>query len=501
MDPATFQYRLKEARQLLLAREFGQALARYEKLTRAFPGQAVVWFEYGNAASRTGQMETAARAWDKAITLDPHNAGLILQAGHQYRGARQPERAQTCYARAAAADAKAIDPRISLALMLEHQHRIPEARAVVEECLAISAADEQANYLLAVLDRRSNQLEQAEQRLRRLLQTEPGHPYVRYAARYELARVLDRTERYHEAMTVLADAKRIVKGLTDFQALLKVYDQTAASARASALSQPKDVLRAWAKSFPAKDRDSIPPLAFLGGHPRSGTTLLEQVLGAHPRVTALDEPQAFTEAIEPALRGKMDHSSGRLNVLRRTYTRALLRASGATAPGKLLLEKNPSLTTQLPILLRVFPELRVVIALRDPRDVVLSCYFQNILLNPTSANFLSFECLAKHYADLMDIWLAVREWEELHCLETRYEDTVADVEKQGRRVTGFLGLEWHDEQSRFYEQNRQLYSPTYQDVTQPVHGRSVGRWQHYEKHLEPIMAALEPYCAKLGYPV
>jgi hypothetical protein len=75
------------------------------------------------------------------------------------------------------------------------------------------------------------------------------------------------------------------------------------------------------------------------------------------------------------------------------------------------------------------------------------------------------------------------------------------VEKQGRRVTGFLGLEWHDEQSRFYEQNRQLYSPTYQDVTQPVHGRSVGRWQHYEKHLEPIMAALEPYCAKLGYPV
>ena len=73
----------------------------------------------------------------------------------------------------------------------------------------------------------------------------------------------------------------------------------------------------------------------------------------------------------------------------------------------------------------MFPELRVVIALRDPRDVVLSCYFQNILLNATNVNFLSFERLAKHYADLMDIWLAVREWDGFAWLETRYEDLVA----------------------------------------------------------------------------
>ena len=108
---------------------------------------------------------------------------------------------------------------------------------------------------------------------------------------------------------------------------------------------------------------------------------------------------------------------------------------GSAGTGKLLLDKNPSPTARLPLWLKVFPELRVLIALRDPRDVVLSCYFQNIPLNAANVNFLSFERLAKHYADLMDIWLAVREWEGFAWLEVRYEDTVADLEKEGRRVT------------------------------------------------------------------
>jgi hypothetical protein len=174
---------------------------------------------------------------------------------------------------------------------------------------------------------------------------------------------------------------------------------------------------------------------------------------------------------------------------------------GAAAQGKLLVDKNPSPTARLPLWLRVFPELRVLIALRDPRDVVLSCYFQNIPLNTVNVNFLSWERLAKHYADLMDVWLAVRQWEGFAWIETRYEDVVADLAKEGRRVTEFLGLPWDEQQTRFYEKSRtkQLYSPTYQDVTRPVYARSVARWSAYEKHLAPILPALEPYCRTFGY--
>jgi tetratricopeptide (TPR) repeat protein len=501
MIPAQFVPQLNQARQLLLAQKFAQALPRYEKLTRLCPGVAVVWFEYGNAASRLRQPALAERAWRKAIDLEPRNAELIGLIGHQYQGLRRPDQARACFAQAANAQPRAIDPRISLAVLLEQNHQLGQAREAVQECLAIDPRDDQARYFMAVLDRRENLLESAERRLRDLITSEPKHPYVRYACRYELAQVLDRTDRFDEAMRWLAEAKDLVRALTDTTVLLRGYDQGAESARKFTQGLPKNILRTWAGLFPAEKREAPARLAFLGGHPRSGTTLLEQVLDAHPGVAALDEPTAFLEVLQPAFHKSKEHSSARLNVLRKLYRQALLDELGPGAVDKLLVDKNPSPTARLPIWLRVFPELRVLIALRDPRDVVLSCYFQNIPLNPTNVNFLSFERLAKHYADLMDIWLAVREWEGFAWLETRYEDTVAELEKEGRRVTEFLGLSWHEQQVRYYEKSRtkQLYSPTYQDVTRPVYTRSVARWHAYEKHLAPILPALAPYCRKFGY--
>ena len=151
--------------------------------------------------------------------------------------------------------------------------------------------------------------------------------------------------------------------------------------------------------------------------------------------------------------------------------------------------------------MRLFPELRVLIALRDPRDVVISCYFQNLVLNAYNANFLTLERTARHYANIMDVWLAVRQWEGFAWMETRYEDIVAGLEKEGRRVTEFLGLSWDPAQARFHEKSskKRMFSPTYRDASQPVYARSVARWRAYEKHLAPILPVLEPYCRALGY--
>src|SRR5690348_12816483 len=89
-----FQRRLTEARQLLLSQHFGEALASYAQLTRQCPGEAILWFEYGNAASSLHDRELADRAWRKALELAPANAELIGLIGHQYQGARNPERAR-----------------------------------------------------------------------------------------------------------------------------------------------------------------------------------------------------------------------------------------------------------------------------------------------------------------------------------------------------------------------------------------------------------------------
>jgi tetratricopeptide (TPR) repeat protein len=501
MNPVDFQKRLNEARERLLAHDFARALPLYEKLTRARPSAARVWCEYGSAASGARDLKLASGAWRAALELEPRNAELAGLIGHRYQALRQPEKARNHFALAAAAAPRDVNPRISLAVLLEQNHHLDQARAAVEECLAIDPRDDQARYFSAVLDRREGRLEEAERRLRGLIGSEPKHPYVRYACRYELAQVLDRTDRFDEAIGFLAEAKALVRGLTDTELLLKGYDQGAESARRFTNGLPKDILRVWAGYFPERKRSVIPRLAFLGGHPRSGTTLLEQILGAHPDVAALDEPGAFLDFLQPAFHNSAELSSARVNVLRRLYTQALLQEAGPGAEGKVLLDKNPSPTARLPLWLRVFPELRVLIALRDPRDVVLSCYFQNIPLNADNVNFLRLDRAAKHYADLMDVWLAARRWEGFAWMETRYEETVANLEKEGRRITGFLGLEWHEGQARFYEKSlkKQMYSPTYQDVTRPVYSRSVARWRAYEKHLAPILPALAPYCREFGY--
>ncbi len=501
MTTDELQQKHKEARELLQAQKFAQALPRYDQLTRWCPSSAVVWAEYGNVAARLRETVLADRAWQKALELAPQNAELAGMIGHQYQALRLTEKACASFARAVAANPRDLNPRISLAVLLEQQHQLDQARAVVEACLKIDPRDDQARYFSAVLDRRDNRPEAAESRLRDLIASEPKHPFVRYACRYELAQVLDRTDRYDEAMRLLLEAKQIVRALTDTGCLLKGYDRGAESARQFTRAQPKNILQKWATYFPERKRGRIPALAFLGGHPRSGTTLLEQILDAHPDVAALDEPTAFLEVLQPAFYQTREHSSARLNVLRQQYVQALRQELGAAAEGKLLVDKNPSPTARLPVWLRVFPELRVLIALRDPRDVALSCFFQNIPLNTVNVNFLSLERVAKHYTDLMDIWLAVREWEGFAWLETRYEDTVANLEQEGRRITGFLGLAWCEGQARFHESSRrkQMYSPTYQDVTRPVYKRSVARWRAYEKYLTPILPVLEPYCREFGY--
>ena len=84
-------------------------------------------------------------------------------------------------------------------------------------------------------------------------------------------------------------------------------------------------------------------------------------------------------------------------------------------------------------------------------------------------------------------------------METRYEDVVADLEKEGRHATKFLNLEWHEKQARFYENNQGKQVKNYNEVTKPVYTKAIGRWRAYEKHLAPALPILEPYCKKFGY--
>ncbi|MGA9780227.1 MAG: sulfotransferase, partial [Verrucomicrobiia bacterium] len=173
-----------------------------------------------------------------------------------------------------------------------------------------------------------------------------------------------------------------------------------------------------------------------------------------------------------------------------------------TIDDRLLIDKNPPITLLLPAFIRIFPEIKILIALRDPRDVVLSCFMQ-CYVPVTSGNvtYLSLEETTEGYAHMAEEWKVLSALIKNPWLEVRYEDVVADLESMSRRVLDFLGVSWDASVLRFDEhaRSKRVRSPTYADVTQPVYKRALGRWRNYRKYLEPCLHRLEPFVKALGY--
>jgi tetratricopeptide (TPR) repeat protein len=504
--------RWQKARQQLLAGRAALALPAYRDLAKRFPAVANLWFELGAAAAADLAFDLARQAFDHVEQTASTDSAMLIALGQQYHRLRQPARARACFERAAQVAPSSSHARLSWAAWLERERRLDEAWEQTEACLTRNPRDIAALYYRAFLLHRKGRAAEAQAVLADLIQTGAGDPNVRISSLHLLAVVLDELGQYAEALEWLLKAKALTRQHNNVAALEQTY-QKAARRRRSLLAQlTPEMIRRWRLNAPAPATSR--KLALLGGHPRSGTTLLEQILAAHPFITAFDESDAFVVEIgdrlfpadpfPPLTAAALDTlSPARQAELRDRYFKSLFREVEGEAAADVLIDKNPTPTASLPLWLRIFPDSKVIVALRDPRDVVISCFFQNLALTPMNVNFLGLAGAIQHYADLMDVWLRLREMGGFDWIETRYEDIVAGADAEGRRVTEFLGLTWHPAQANCHEtaRARLVFSPTYNEVTKPVHNRAVGRWKHYVAALEPFHPRLSGYLRAFGYEV
>ncbi len=169
--------------------------------------------------------------------------------------------------------------------------------------------------------------------------------------------------------------------------------------------------------------------------------------------------------------------------------------------GRLLVEKNPLLTADLPVALRLFPEASLLVALRDPRDVVVSYLFTMVPLNWSSAPAMDVVEACQFYADTMRHWLWWRSRLDWPSREVRYEQIIAEPFEETTRVADFLGLKWDssmlDEHRRL--ERKAVRTPTYDDVTKPLYTRAIGRWENYQQYLQPGLHVLRPFLDAFGY--
>jgi tetratricopeptide (TPR) repeat protein len=500
--------RWQKAQQNLLNGRIDAALEAYHSLLKQFPGVAELWFELGLAAAKQLDFDLADQAFQRTSELAPKDVSMLILLGQQYHQLRRLDKARACFERAAAADASSIPAQISLVDWFERERRLDDAWACLELCAARHPQNAQVLCVKALLLHRQGRNTEAETLLRDLIKTGPQDLNVDYAIRHQLAVVLDALGQHAEAMQRLREAKAALRRTANVAKMEQDYDRADKRRRELLAALKPETIQRWRRegaALPLRHR-----LAFLGGHPRSGTTLLEQILGAHPGIAAFDEPPAFVSEILDKLAPQNATSPLTVNALdalttaqranfQQRYLKSLLQEGAGEV--EVLLDKNPSPTASLHLWLRIFPDLKVIIALRNPRDVIISCFFQKQILNATNANFLSLERTAKHFADLMDVWLRLRELGGFDWMESRYEDIVNNLESEGRRVTEFVGLSWHVRQANYHEGARKkfVFAPTYHDVTKPVYGHAVDRWQRYAEALAPIEQRLAPYCRAFGY--
>jgi hypothetical protein len=247
-------------------------------------------------------------------------------------------------------------------------------------------------------------------------------------------------------------------------------------------------------------------LVFLVGFPRAGTTLLGQILAAHSRVVTIVERPLLGVALREFIQSP--EGLARLAALppaeierhRRQFWRNV-EILGVPVQGKVLVEQTPLNTLHLPLVAKLFPEAKVVFALRDPRDVVLSCFRRLFVINDYVYEFLTLEGTAHFYAETMELASRFREGLPLSVADVRNEDLVADFEGRTRTLCDFLGLTYEDSMRSFAgaAAARQIATPSAVQVLKGISREGIGHWRNYQGQLEPILPILAPWVQGFGY--
>jgi tetratricopeptide (TPR) repeat protein len=505
--PAWENALLSAASQAIDAGDPQTALAHYEEAIERGVSDPIAIGNYGVLLWRMYEFRRGSKAFARVVEDPRTDTATLRRVAHCYfeigRFSQAAETMRAAFARMSQPDAETTN---TLAWTLERDHQIDEARQFAESAHALDPAYGPAVRLLAHLDYRAGDLEGAASRLKNQLATMPGD--FDWGLRYELATICDRLGQYDEAWTVLCEAKAQLSGETP-EHLRASYFVRRRQWEVTQSVTPAD-LRRWRQGG-----DSLAPpkrIAFLTGFPRSGTTLLEQIIATNADTIATDESGILTRQFVQPLVWQADDAMDAVIELRSFDTGQLVAGRESfyemtesyldhPIGPRLLIEKNPLQTADLPLPLRMFPEARFLIALRDPRDVVLSCLFTLIPLNWTSAPNSSVVGACQLYADTMRHWLWWRERLEWPVLEIAYERLIADPLAESQRVAEFLGLSWDpsmvDERHR--SERKAVRTPTYVDVTKPLYSRAIGRWQNYRRHLEPGLDILKPFVTAFGY--
>ncbi|MEN2786819.1 sulfotransferase [Sphingomonas qilianensis] len=478
-------------------RLLGQALA-------LAPGDVLVLGAIGAVLRKQGQFDEALVVLDRTLAAAPGHAAAWLERGYVLDALRHDEKARDSYARAVALDPNMAPALGKLADAAAKSGDAATARPLAERALALSPQEPAAVCALATIEIEARNGAAAERLLLPLLAS-PIQDEDRTRALTLLGDALDRQDRTSAAFGLYQQAQ--VNFRTRYAADLAPCPDRPSHRRFIETIRDQVLRGPSLATLPrhAPIEGEADRHVFLLGYPRSGTTLIENVLASAQDVVALEERDtlAATDDVLVANDGTMPDLDAigpdRVAQLRTAYWRRVQDYAGPVA-GKTFVDMNPFNGIKLPVIARLFPAARIVIMRRDPRDVVLSCYRINFTPSPAAWSFSDLEETARHYAALMALTEAARERLPLAYHEVRYDRVVADFETSIRALAAFIGLEWTDA-FREFDRTAQTRGVRTASATQVRRGLYDGRgqWRRYADELAPILPILAPWVERFGF--
>jgi len=493
------------AHQLETQHRYVEAAALLERALQQSPDDLNLLCALGLCLSRSNRRESAVAAFDAVLQSQPDFAPAHYGKGSAFELMGDLEGARRHYEAAASLFPGYAEPLGGLASLAARRGDLPEARSLAERALAIDPALTVARIALASAQLGEKDLPGAEASAKALL-TEPRlDPTDRPMVQALLGDALEGQDRAAEAFAAYAagNAEARQQNRAEYEGEgVETHLQLVRRIEAFLAGlKPGD----WAPQRVEDEGMGAREHVFLIGFPRSGTTLLEQILASHPDVISLEERPTLEDAdlaylVEPeGLERLAKAPAAELADLQRRYW-ARVADYGVDPAGKVFIDKLPLNTVKLSMISALFPKAKVLFALRDPRDVVLSCFRRAFGMNPAMYQFTSLEGTAVFYDAVMRLEQVSTERTPVEMAEVKYEDLIADLEGEARQVCAFLGLEWTDDLKAFAQKSRErtIRTPSAKQVARGLY-RGDGQWRRYEQELAPVLPMLKPWLVRFGY--
>ena len=492
LSPKLVEAHLNRADALMRQRRFEEAETSLRRAIELMPGRAASHSRLGAVLAELGRFDEAIACHRQAIALQPNDALLHCALGSSLLQAGNLEKSETSFRRAVSLDRDLAQAWHWLGNTLLVRGRLEDALSCCRRAIAI---DPDLADAYEALSYSGQSADEAQVKHLAALLADADRPLSdRIAAGFAAGGFLDNAGRHDEAFSRVAAANALHRHLLaeagecfDPDALAREVDGVIKRSTPALFS----AAAGWG------NRSELP--VFIVGMPRSGTSLVEQIAASHSHVFGGGERKDIFRIAEAVLGQNRDRpiEEWGMDFARQLADQHIADLQRLAGRASRVTDKMPDNILHLAIIAVLFPAARIIFCRRDPRDNCLSCFFQRFGegnafaydLADCARRLLEIERLAKHWRQVLP----------LATLTVDYEALIANPEAESRRLIEFLGLDWEPGCLDFHRTERPVFSASLWQVRQPVFNRSVGRWRHYRRHLQPLFEVFAPGgCAAEG---